>query len=125
MNVRALLTLLVLGLAALSLAQGDAIRPTEITAEQVGQTVVVEGRVYSSNKTAAGIHLYFGADTSTAFQALVTSASIHKFQVDIEKQYSSRNVRVTGKLEEDNGRLFVRIEEPSQIKVAPRKRGTN
>ncbi|HSF17484.1 MAG TPA: hypothetical protein VLK65_18215 [Vicinamibacteria bacterium] len=125
MKVRALLMLLVLGLAALSVAQGTAIRPEEITAERVGQTVVVEGRVYSSNKTSAGIHLYFGADTSTAFQALVTSASFHKFKVDIEKQYSSRNVRVTGKLEQDSGRFFVRIEEPSQIKVAPRKRGTS
>lgn len=127
MKASALFLVAVLGLCAVVLAQeeSDAIRPDEVSTEQVGQKVAVEGRVYSNSKSAAGIHLYFGPDTSTAFQALVQAKSLHKFQVDVAKKYDKRNVRVTGKLEEESGKYFIRIDEPSQIKVVAKKRETS
>jgi aspartyl/asparaginyl-tRNA synthetase len=127
MKASALFLVALLGLYAVVVAQeeSDAIRPDEVGTDQVGQKVAVEGRVYSNSKSAAGIHLYFGADTSTAFQALVQAKSLHKFQVDVAKKYDKRNVRVTGKLEEENGKYFIRIDEPSQIKVVAKKRETS
>jgi aspartyl/asparaginyl-tRNA synthetase len=127
MKASALFLAALLGLGAVVLAQeeSDAIRPDEVGTDQVGKNVAVEGRVYSNSKSAAGIHLYFGADTSTAFQALVQAKSLHKFQVDVAKKYDKRNVRVTGKLEEENGKYFIRIDEPAQIKVVAKKRETS
>lgn len=119
-----LVALLGLGAAVLAV-QDDAVRPDDVGADQVGKKIAVEGRVYSANKSQAGIHLYFAADTSTAFQAIVPQSDIYKFKVDVVKKYSKRNVRVTGKVEEENGRFFIRIEEPSQIKVVARKRETS
>ncbi|HEY7697340.1 MAG TPA: hypothetical protein VIE88_02940, partial [Vicinamibacteria bacterium] len=92
--------------------------------DQVGKKIAVEGRIYSNSKSEAGIHLYFGPDTSTAFQALVQAKSIYKFQVDVAKKYDKRNVRVTGKVEEEKGKFFIRIDEPSQLKVVAKKRET-
>jgi aspartyl/asparaginyl-tRNA synthetase len=119
-NMLVLGALLLLGAAAVA-QETDATKPDDIGKDQVGKKVAVEGRIYSNAKSAAGIHLYFGADTSTAFQAIVSAKSIYKFQVDVVKKYTKRNVRVTGKVEEEAGRFFIRIDEPSQIKVVPRK----
>lgn len=98
-----------------------AIRPDAVGKDQVGKKVAVEGRIYSNSKSEAGIHLYFGPDTSTAFQALVAAKSIYKFQVDVTKKYDKRNVRVTGKVEEEKGKFFIRIDEPSQLKIVAKK----
>jgi hypothetical protein len=118
----AVVLILSLGLSAAVFAQEEgAIRPDAIGKDHVGKNIAVEGRVYSNSKSPAGVHLYFGPDTSTAFQALVTSKSIHKFQVDVSKKFDKRNVRVTGKVEEQTGRFFIRIEDPSQIKVVAKK----
>jgi len=103
----------------------EALRPTEVGAEHVGKSIAVEGRVYSNGKSKSGIHLYFGADTSTAFQAIVLASQLHKFKVDVQKKYSRRNVRVTGKVEEQDGKYYIRIREPKQIKVVPRKRSSS
>jgi hypothetical protein len=111
--------------AVVSAQEEDAIRPDEIGADHVGKKVAVEGRVYSNSKSPAGIHLYFGADTSTAFQALVSSKSIYKFQVDVVKKFDRRNVRVTGTVEEESGKYFIRVDEPSQLNVVARKRETS
>lgn len=115
-----------LGLATAVFAQEEeAIRPDAVGKDQVGKKVAVEGRIYSNSKSAAGIHLYFGPDTSTAFQALVQAKSMHKFQVDVAKKFAKRNVRVTGKVEEESGKFFIRIDEPSQLKVVAKKRETS
>lgn len=115
-----------LGFAAAVFAQEEAaMRPDAVGKDQVGKKVAVEGRIYTNAKTEAGIHLYFGADTSTAFQALVQAKSLHKFQVDVAKKFDKRNVRVTGKVEEQNGKFFIRVDEPSQIKVVAKKRETS
>lgn len=122
MKASAVVLILSLGLSAAVFAQEEgAIRPDAIGKDHVGKNIAVEGRVYSNSKSPAGVHLYFGPDTSTAFQALVTSKSIHKFQVDVSKKFDKRNVRVTGKVEEQTGRFFIRIEDPSQIKVVAKK----
>lgn len=110
---------------SVSFAQGSKpVSPTEITADHLGKDISVVGRVYAAGDSPAGIHLYFGADNSSAFQAIILAKSAHKFKVDIKKKYSKRNVRVSGKVEEQEGKYYIRIEEPKQIKVVPRKRGT-
>jgi hypothetical protein len=117
--------ILALGFTAAVFAQEEAaLRPEAVGKDQVGKKVAVEGRIYSNSKSEAGVHLYFGADTSTAFQALVQAKSMHKFQVDVAKKFEKRNVRVTGKVEEQNGKFFIRIDEPSQLKVVAKKRET-
>lgn len=123
MKATKLLPGVVLLLAALAVAQEETgwVRPEDVGKDQLGKTIAVEGRIYSNAKTGAGIHLYFSADTSTAFQAIVPAKSIYKFQVDVVKKYDKRNVRVTGKVEEEGGRFFIRIDDPGQIKVVPRK----
>jgi DNA/RNA endonuclease YhcR with UshA esterase domain len=50
---------------------------------------------------------------------------MYKFQVDLAKKYERRNVRVTGKVEEENGKYFIRVDEPSQLKVVAKKRETS
>lgn len=126
MKTSTIVLILVLGFTASVLAQEEAaIRPDAVGKDQVGKKVAVEGRIYSNAKTEAGIHLYFGADTSTAFQALVQAKSVHKFQVDVAKKFVKRNVRVTGKVEEQSGKFFIRVDEPSQIKVVAKKRETS
>lgn len=112
---------LLLGAVALAQEETGAVRPDAIGKEHVGKKIAVEGRVYSNSKTDAGIHLYFSPDTSSAFQAIVSAKSVHKFQVDVVKKYDKRNVRVTGKVEEQDGKYFIRIDDPNQIKVVPRK----
>ncbi len=125
MKASTIVLILVLGPTAAVLAQDAAIRPDAIGKDHVGQKIAVEGRIYSNSKSAAGIHLYFGADTSTAFQALVQAKSVSKFQVDVAKKFDKRNVRVTGKVEEENGKFFIRVDEPSQLKVVAKKRETS
>ncbi len=118
--------ILALGFAGAVLAQESAaLRPDAVGKDQVGKTVAVEGRIYSNSQSAAGIHLYFGPDTSTAFQALVQAKSVPKFKVDVAKKFDKRNVRVTGKVEEQSGKYFIRIDEPSQLKVVAKKRETS
>lgn len=120
----ALIFVLAFGLVAFA-QSGDALRPTDVGEEHLGQEVAVEGRIYTNGESKSGIHLYFGADTSTAFQAIVMASELHKFRVDVKKKYNRRNVRVTGEVEVQDGKYYIRIREPRQIKVVPRKRGTN
>jgi len=112
-------------LGATAFAQIETMRPTAVTAEQVGEEIAVEGRIYTNGKSKSGIHLYFGADTTTAFQAIVLASELHKFKVDVEKKYTRRNVRVTGEVLEQEGKYYILIREPKQIKVVPRKRRTS
>jgi hypothetical protein len=109
-------------LGATAFAQIETMRPTAVTAEQVGKEIAVEGRIYTNGKSESGIHLYFGADTTKAFQAIVLGSELHKFKVDVEKKYTRRNVRVTGEVLEQEGKYYILIREPKQIKVVPRKR---
>lgn len=126
MKASTILLVLVVGFVAAVFAQEEAaIRPDAVGKDQVGKKIAVEGRIYSNSKSPAGIHLYFGPDNTTAFQAVVTAKSMYKFQVDVTKKYDRRNVRVTGKVEEQNGKYFIRIDEPSQIKVVAKKRETS
>ncbi len=126
MKASTIVLILVLGFTAAVFAQEEAaIRPDAVGKDQVGKKIAVEGRVYSNSKSKAGIHFYFGADTTTAFQAVVLAKSMYKFQVDVVKKFDRRNVRVTGKVEEQNGKYFIRIDEPSQIKVVAKKRETS
>jgi hypothetical protein len=117
--------MLLLGFTASGFAQEEAVRPDAVTKDHVGKKIAVEGRIYSNSKSEAGIHLYFGADTSTSFQALVVSKAIYKFEVDVAKKFDKRNVRVTGKVEEQSGKYFIRVDDPSQLKVVAKKRETN
>lgn len=118
--------ILLLGFGAAVFAQEEAaLRPDAIGKDQVGKKIAVEGRIYSNSKSAAGIHLYFGPDTTTAFQALVQAKSMYKFQVDVAKKFDKRNVRVTGKVEEENGKFFIRVDDPSQLKAVAKKRETS
>jgi hypothetical protein len=117
---------LLIGFTAAGFAQEEAaIRPDAVGKDHVGKKVAVEGRIYSNSKSQAGIHLYFGADTSTAFQALVLTKAIYKFEVDVAKKFDKRNVRVTGKVEEQSGKYFIRVDDPSQLKVVAKKRETS
>ncbi|MGH9391359.1 MAG: hypothetical protein ACRD1Z_17265 [Vicinamibacteria bacterium] len=126
MKASTIVLILLLGFTSAVFAQEEAaIRSDAVGKDQVGKKVAVEGRIYSNSKSAAGIHLYFGPDTTTAFQAVVQAKSMYKFQVDVTKKYDRRNVRVTGKVEEQNGKYFIRIDEPSQIKVVAKKRETS
>ena len=65
---------LVLLLAAAAFAQDppageeDFLRPNAVTADHAGESLVVEGRVAEVRRTNAGLHLYFGADMTSAFQ---------------------------------------------------------
>lgn len=123
MKVSALALVVLVGFGAAVVAQdaSQVLRSDQVTADLVGKKISVEGRIYSNSKSAAGIHLYFGADTTTAFQAIIVAKSIYKFQVDVSKKYDKRNVRVTGKLETESGKFFIRVDDPSQIKTVARK----
>jgi hypothetical protein len=118
----AIVLIVLLGFTAAVFTQEEALRPDAVGKDQVGKTIAVEGRIYTNSKSEAGIHLYFGPDTTTAFQGLVQAKSMHKFQVDVTKKYDKRNVRITGKVEEQSGKYFIRIDEPSQLKVVAKKR---
>jgi hypothetical protein len=120
----AIVLILLLGLTAFAQEEA-AVRPDSVGKDHVGKKIAVEGRIYSNSKSQAGIHLYFGPDTSTAFQALVGAKAIYKFEVDVAKKFDKRNVRVTGKVEEEGGKYFIRIDDPNQIKVVPKKRETS
>ena len=126
MKASSIALILLLSFAAAVFTQEEAaIRPDAVGKDQVGKKIAVEGRIYSHTKSAAGTHLYFGPDTTTAFQALVQKKSMYKFQVDLAKKYERRNVRVTGKVEEEKGKYFIRVDEPSQLKVVAKKRETS
>jgi hypothetical protein len=126
MKTSAIVLVLCLVIGGFLFAQEEAaLKAEQVGKDQVGKQVAVEGRIYSSSKSEAGIHLYFGADTSAAFQGLVLSKAVHKFQVDIAKKFEKRNVRVTGKVEEQNGKFFIRIDDPAQLKVVAKKRETS
>ncbi len=122
MKSSAIALVVLLGFTAAGFVQEEAaLRPDAVGKDHVGKKISVEGRVYSNSKSEAGIHLYFGPDTTTAFQGLVQAKSMHKFQVDVTKKYDKRNVRLTGKVEEQSGKYFIRIDEPSQLKVVAKK----
>jgi hypothetical protein len=117
----ALVVLFAFGATATAQEASEAIRPDQVSADLVGKKISVEGRIYSNSKSEAGIHLYFSPDTTTAFQAIVVAKSVYKFQVDVAKKYVKRNVRVTGKLETEAGKFFIRVDDPSQLKTVARK----
>ena len=125
MKASALTLILLLAFGAVAVAQQDVMKPTDVGADDVGKSVAVEGRVYSNVKTSGGIHLYFGPDTTTCFEAIIPADSVPNFKVDITKKYTKRNVRVTGDVEEASGKFFIRVKESKQIKVVARKRGTS
>ena len=67
-------------LAATGVAQSPpTVPPTEVGKDHVGKEFSVEGRVAQVTKTGAGIHLYYGADMTSAFQALIPMSALHKF----------------------------------------------
>jgi hypothetical protein len=115
------------GLSSYSLAQEEkkeeeeAIAPDKVS-EHAGEKVSVEGRVYSIGLTAAGYHIYFGADVSTSFQVLIPRDAVGKYQVDPKLRYDRRNLRVTGKILEESGKFYIEARDPKQIKIIPRKR---
>ena len=120
---------LVLLLAAAAFAQDppageeDFLRPNAVTADHAGESLVVEGRVAEVRRTNAGLHLYFGADMTSAFQVLIPTDRLHLWTgTDPEKRYSRRNLRVTGTVEEEGGRLFITATGTDQIKIVPRRR---
>jgi hypothetical protein len=117
----ALAVLLCSGAAAIAQEAPEALRPDQVSANLVGKKISVEGRIYSNSKSEAGIHLYFSPDTTTAFQAIIVAKSVYKFQVDVTKKFVKRNVRVTGKLETEAGKFFIRVDDPSLIKTVARK----
>lgn len=125
MRASAIALIFLIAISSVAAAQQDVIKPTEVGAEQLGKEIAVEGRIYSSAKTEGGIHLYFGPDMTTSFEAIVPADSINNFRVDIRKKYTKRNVRVTGTVEEASGKYFIRVKESKQMKVVARKRSTS
>ena len=104
-------------------AQGSkTFNPDDVGADQLGKTVAVQGRVHTTAESKSRIHLFFGADDTTAFQAIVMASELHNFKVDVRKKFGTRNVRVRGKVEEVEGNYFIRVKTSSQLKVVPRGR---
>jgi hypothetical protein len=110
-----------LGFTAAVFAQEEAaLRPDAIGKDQVGKKIAVEGRIYSNSKSRRE-----STSTSDPTQPPRSGAGAGEVdaqvQVDIVKKYDKRNVRLTGKVEEQSGKYFIRIDEPSQLKVVAKK----
>ncbi len=103
----------------------EFIEPSEITAEHVGESLVVRGQVTRVDRNNDGVHIFFhGATLNFPFQVLIPLSDLHNWTgTDPVKRYSpGRILKITGELEQQAELLFIRATERSQIEIIPRRR---
>ncbi len=136
MRLRSLLPAAAVAGLALSLASAasaqdapageeEMLRPGDITADHVGESLVVHGRVAKIERRPDGVLIYFlGADVAYPFQVLLPVASLHNWAgTDPVKRYSpGRNLKISGEIEEHADRPMILATDRDQIEVIPRRR---
>lgn len=115
-------------LVSVAAAQEEAsdpapLSPADLTAEHLGETTTVQGRVLEVERTNLGLHFYLGADTATAFQVFIPITHVHLWTgVDLERRFERRILRATGEIEQDGDRFFITATDPEQIERVSRQR---
>ena len=103
----------------------EFLQPRDITAEQVGESVVIRGQVTDTQRNNDGVHIFFlGANLNYPFQVLIPLSHLHNWTgTDPVKRYSKgRILRIAGTIEEQADRPLIFVKERDQIRVIPRRR---
>lgn len=90
--------------------------------DHVGKTVVIEGRVINTRRVPNAIHLDFHPDFASHFRIIIPASATPKFTSDPMVRFKARNVRVTGKVEEERGIPFIRVTDPKNLRAVPVRR---
>ena len=98
----------------------------EITLENVGQLLVVRGRIArTENHPVQGITIHFDrTHINYPFRVYIPRTNLGDWAgTDPVKVYASgRILKITGEVEEQNESPYIRVTERSQIEIIPRRR---
>ena len=83
----------------------------------VGQHKTVEGVVLLTKCTPQACFLNFHPDWQNSFSAVVFASDFSNFPADIEGQYKGKRIRVSGLIEEYEGRPEIVVDHPGQITI--------
>lgn len=83
-----------------------------------GETLAIEGRVLASRNTGRVCFLNFHREYRKHLSVVIFASDFHKFPGGKpEEAFQGRKIRVTGRVEEYDGRLEVKVSDPAQIEV--------
>lgn len=103
----------------------EFLQPSEITAEHVGETVVIRGQITNTQQNPDGVHIFFvGANLNYPFQVLIPLSHLHNWtgQDPVKRYARGRILRISGEIEEHADRPLILAKERDQIRVIPRRR---
>jgi hypothetical protein len=117
----ALLLFLVLPFAALSQTK---VKLSDLQ-KHIGDSVIVEGPVKTithrdSSSLNSSILLTIGNGTNS-LTVIIDNSVKNRFTVKPEEAYKNKSIRVSGKLQNANGKMQILISDPSQIVLIDHK----
>ncbi len=104
----------------------EFVAPHEITLEQVGESLVVRGRIArTENSPVQGVTIHFDrTHIEYPFRVYIPRANLGDWEgTDPVKVYArGRILKITGEVEEQSELPFIKVTDRSQIEIIPRQR---
>jgi hypothetical protein len=85
------------------------------------QQKTVEGTIVSTNNTGKVCFLNFSSDVAKDLTAVIFAADLSKFPAHPEVFYKGKRVRITGKIQKDQGKPTLIVNWPRQIVVVQKQ----
>ena len=82
-----------------------------------GETRTVEGKVVATHNSGKACFLNFHSDWRRSFSAVIFASRFDAFPPEPEEHYRGKTVRVTGLIQEYQGKPEIVLESPDQIEV--------
>lgn len=86
-------------------------------AKYYGQEKTVEGTIVATRNTGKACFLNFSEDWKTDFTAVIFASDLGKFPANPETYYKGKKVKVTGNVQEYQGKPEIIVKRPGQIKI--------
>jgi DNA/RNA endonuclease YhcR with UshA esterase domain len=88
-------------------------------AKHAGETITICDKVYNTEVVSGSntTLLYLGSETGQYLTVLVKGPENPKFKWHPETDFKGRNVCVTGKIVDYNGKSAIYVTQPSQLKI--------
>ena len=84
--------------------------------ENIGDFVIVSGKVVNTFKSKSATYLNFGKDYKTDFTIVIFKNNYESFDFDLEKHYLFKEIEISGKLKKYNGPEII-LNDSASIKI--------
>lgn len=84
--------------------------------ENIGDFVIVSGKVANTFQSKKATYLNFGKDYKTDFTIVIFKNNYESFDFDLEKHYLFKEVEISGKLKKYNGPEII-LNDPASIRI--------